>query len=244
MTRTNASAWYTVTPIGDDVTLISERHVREYYRCNIWHVRGRDRDMLVDSGMGVVSLREAVPLVTEKRCFAVASHGHYDHIGAHHEFEDRLAHAAEAGILGRPTRENTLAAAFATDEIFSAAPPEGWEAAEYAVRAAPVTRTIGEGDVIDLGNRAFEVLHLPGHSPGGIGLWEVASGVLFTGDTLYDGPLGEGLPGSDAAAWRRSMERLLELPARVVHGGHFPSHGGARHRRLIEDWLRANDARR
>ncbi len=41
--------------MGDDVTLIDEPFIHEFYRCNVWHVRGRDRDMLVDSGMGVVS---------------------------------------------------------------------------------------------------------------------------------------------------------------------------------------------
>jgi len=40
--------------------------------------------------------------------------------------------------------------------------------------AAP-TRVLGAGDVIDLGDRAFEVLYLPGHSPGSIGLWEMAT---------------------------------------------------------------------
>ena len=50
---------------------------------------------------------------------------------------------------------------------------------------------IGEGDVIDLGDRAFEVLHLPGHSPGSIGLWDPAAGTLFSGDAIYDGPLLE-----------------------------------------------------
>jgi hypothetical protein len=48
------------------VTLISEQFIEPYYRCNIWHVRGRDRDLLVDSGMGVVSLRRQVMLVAER----------------------------------------------------------------------------------------------------------------------------------------------------------------------------------
>ena len=80
-------------------------------------------DMLVDSGMGVVSLREWVPLVTERPLTAVASHTHFDHIGCHHEFEDRAVHAAEAGILADPTRAATLADPYVTDEIFDRLPP-------------------------------------------------------------------------------------------------------------------------
>ena len=42
---------------------------------------------------------------------------------------------------------------------------------------------------IDLGDRAFEVIHTPGHSPGGIALYEPKTGILLSGDIVYDGPL-------------------------------------------------------
>ena len=48
---------------------------------------------------------------------------------------------------------------------------------------------------------------------------------------------------ANAADYVRSMERLLALPVRVVHGGHFPSFDGARHRRLITGWLEAKGRR-
>ncbi len=57
MQRARPEDWYRLRRLGDDVTLIDEPWIDQYYRCNIWHVRGRDRDMLVDTGMGVVSLR-------------------------------------------------------------------------------------------------------------------------------------------------------------------------------------------
>ena len=66
MNRARPEDWYRIRRLGDDVTLIDEPWIHQYYRCNIWHVRGRDRDMLVDTGMGVVSLRSQVPLVTER----------------------------------------------------------------------------------------------------------------------------------------------------------------------------------
>ena len=84
---------------------------------------------------------------------------------------------------------------------------------------------------------AFEVLHLPGHSPGSIGLWEKASGTLFSGDALYDGPLLDELERSNVADYIRTMERLLELPVTVVHGGHEPSFGRERLRELCLAYL-------
>lgn len=240
--RARPEDWYRLRSAGDGVTFIDEPAIAEFYRCNIWHVRGRDRDMLVDSGMGVVSLTDWVPLVTERPVEAVASHTHFDHIGSHHEFPVRLVHRAEAGILADPTRANTLADASVADAIFHRLPPAPYRSASYAPRAAPATRILDDGDVVDLGDRRFEVIHTPGHSPGGIALWEAATGVLFSGDILYDGPLVEDIWQANAADYVRSMERLLALPVRVVHGGHFPSFGGARYRGLIGDWLRAKGA--
>ena len=242
MKRARPQDWYRIQPKGDDVTLIDERHIQEFYRCNIWHVRGRDRDMLVDSGMGVVSLREWVPLVTERSLTAVASHTHFDHIGCHHEFEDRAVHRAEADILANPTRIATLADPYVTDEIFDTLPPLPYASAEYAIAGAGATRLLDDRDVIDLGDRHFEVIHTPGHSPGGIALWEAASGILFSGDIVYDGPLIEDTYHADPKDYHASMVRLFDLPVRVVHGGHFPSYDGARHRSIIRAWLEAKEA--
>jgi len=92
---------------------------------------------------------------------------------------------------------------------------------------------------MDLGDRVLEVMHTPGHSPGGIALWEAATGILFSGDIVYDGPLIEDTYHSDPDDYIASMKRLYEIPVRVVHGGHFPSYGGERHRQLIRQWLEA-----
>ncbi|MTH77072.1 MBL fold metallo-hydrolase [Paracoccus aestuariivivens] len=241
MKRVPPQDWYRLRRVGDDITWIDEPHIHEFYRCNIWHVRGRDRDMLVDSGMGVVSLREWVPLVSGRPLGAVASHTHFDHIGCHHEFDCRLCHRAEAEILANPTRAATLADPYVTDEIFTALPPEPYLSTSYAVTSAPATRLLEDGDRIDLGDRSFEIIHTPGHSPGGIALWEAATGVLISGDIVYDGPLIEDTYHSDAAAYIASMQRLLKLPVRVVHGGHFPSFSGERLRGIIIDWLASKD---
>ena len=242
MDRVKPQDWWRIRSVGDGVSWIDEPHILEFYRCNLWHVRGRDGDMLVDSGMGVVSLREWVPIVTERPLQAVASHTHFDHIGCHHEFTCRLCQAAEAEILAHPTPANTLADPYVTDEIFTSLPPLPYLSTAYAVRSAPATRVLHDHDVIDLGDRQFEVIHTPGHSPGGIALWEAASGVLFSGDIVYDGPLIEDTYHSNAADYHRSMVRLYDLPVRVVHGGHFASYNGARHRQIIGEWLRGKEA--
>ena len=70
------------------------------------------------------------------------------------------------------------------------------------------------GDVIDLGDRAFEVLHLPGHSSGSVGLFDRRSGQFFSGDVVYDGELLDELEDSVIDDYLVSMERLLRLAPR------------------------------
>jgi glyoxylase-like metal-dependent hydrolase (beta-lactamase superfamily II) len=228
--------WYETIRMADDVTLIHEPWIKPFFRCNMWHVRGRDRDLLFDSGLGQVSLRQHVQLVSERPIICVASHTHFDHIGSHHEFADRFVHIAEAPILADPRNDWTLADRYATDDMFDRM-PEGWNAAAYHVKAAPAERTLGDGDGIDLGDRHFEVVHTPGHSPGGIGLLERRTGTFLSGDIVYDGPLIDDAYHSDVDDYLATLDRLRALQLSVVHGGHFPSFGATRFRQIIDDYI-------
>ncbi|MBL8583334.1 MAG: MBL fold metallo-hydrolase [Rhizobiaceae bacterium] len=230
--------WYETIRMADGVTLIHEPWIKPFFRCNIWHVRGRDGDLLFDSGLGHVSLRRHVALVWERKLVCVASHTHFDHIGCHHEFPDRCVHRAEAAILADPRGEWTVADKYATDAMFDAM-PQGWDACRYRIEPAPAGRLLEAGDIVDLGDRAFEVIHTPGHSPGGIALYEKASGILLSGDIVYDGPLIDDVYHSVVEDYVSTLERMRRLPVSVVHGGHFPSFGQVRYRQLIDEYLSA-----
>ena len=129
-------------------------------------------------------------------------------------------------------------AGYSIAPCFVTALPHGdFNLSQFKCPAAPATRLVQEGDVIDLGDRVFEILHLPGHSPGSIGLWEAATQILFSGDAVYDGPLLDEIPGSDIPDYLQTMRRLETLPARVVHAGHDPSFDGARLRQLARAYL-------
>jgi glyoxylase-like metal-dependent hydrolase (beta-lactamase superfamily II) len=229
--------WYSIAECGERITHIFEPYIDVFYRCNVWHVRGRDRSLLFDSGLGVVSLVEQVPWLEHSPLLVVASHTHFDHIGNHHEFPNRACHKNEADILALPTPDRTLATRYAKLDMFERLPPGGFDEQAYRVRPAPASRLLEDGDIIDLGDRHFEVLHVPGHSPGSIALWEPVTGVLLSGDAVYDGPLIDDAYHSNRADYVATMRRLSELPVHVVHGGHYPSFGRARYRELIDDYL-------
>ncbi len=210
--------------------------------------------MLVDTGLGVASLRTAAADLFGSHLMAVATHTHADHGGGMHEFSERLVHAKEADMARSahyhipldldtwaPERRATIERSgyHIQSALLTAVPAPGYRIANYRLRGFEPTRVLEEGHVVDLGNRAFEVLHLPGHSPGSIGLYERCSQMLFSGDAIYDGPLLDTLPDSDVVAYRATMERLLALPVSIVHAGHDPSFGRERLQALARAYLDA-----
>jgi glyoxylase-like metal-dependent hydrolase (beta-lactamase superfamily II) len=242
-----AAEWFRRETMADGVVLLTELHVDAFARCNIWHVRGRGRDLVVDTGLGLRSLREAAPDLFERPVTAVLTHSHFDHIGGAYEFVDRVAHESERSELASPEGFRGLTARALGDDLvrrlrgagyevpetmLDALPREGYPLDAYRVRSAPLTGTVREGDVIDLGDRSFEVLHVPGHSPGSIALWERATGILFSGDAIYDGPLLFDLPGSSPVEYVRTLRRLTTLDVTTVHAGHDRSFGRARLREI------------
>ncbi len=237
MSKPVARDWYETIAISDGVTLVRELHVARWLRCNIWHIRGRDRDVLIDAGMGLRPLKPEIAALSGRPLTAIASHSHFDHMGGLHEFETRFGHPLEAHIHSNPSRDNTAVGQFVRAETFTAWPCDGFEPETYQVRAAPLTGHLDEGDVVDLGDRHFQVFHLPGHSPGSIALFEQATGVLFSGDVVYNGYLFDTVYHSDPEAYVASLNRLKELPVTTVHAGHNRSFGRDKMISIIDEFL-------
>ena len=97
---------------------------------------------------------------------------------------------------------------------------------------------------MDLGDRQFEVIHVPGMTPGSIALWEASTGSLFTSDTLYDDPFAtERADEPDApvtyneSQHQASLLRLRDLPVVTVYPGHFACFGRERMLEIIDEIL-------
>ena len=256
-----APAWFALDDLGDGIFRVSEPYVHELLRANAYMVKGSERDLLVDSGLGIESMRSRLDRagLIDKPIVAVATHAHMDHVGSIHEFSERWIHEAEAKDMEEAADDGSLLSAD-FDEPFrrmcselgmelprlliTALPRPGYDPAAFRVRGAKPSRVLHEADVIDLGRRRFEVLHLPGHSPGGIGLYDRQTLVLFSGDAIYDGELlDEALPGVDIGAYVATMRRLIELPVSIVHPGHEQSFDRARMVEIARQYVARRDAK-
>lgn len=93
------------------------------------------------------------------------------------------------------------------------------------VDSAAVSHDLKDGEKIRIGNGELTVIHVPGHSPGGIGLYDAADGFLISGDTLFEGSIGRSdLPGGNMAKLLESIKkRFYILPDNTIV---YPGHGG------------------
>lgn len=235
------AGWFQTEQAAPGVWRTAEPAVHDFFRANLWTVAGRDCDLQVDFGVGVAPLRAALPL-SGGPVLAVATHAHVDHVGGFHEFAERAGHAAEAAHFALMDEAGTLASWFGRERAgrsLACLPAPDFALARWRLRPAPLTRVLAEGDTLDLGDRRFTVLHLPGHSPGSIGLLDEVAGLLIAGDAIYEGGLVDDIPGADIPAYCATMERLRRLDCRVALCGHGRVLARAEMAAIAEGYLRA-----
>jgi hydroxyacylglutathione hydrolase len=175
--------------------------------CWLLSLDGSEEALVVDPGFFPERVHELLKLAGKRPVAALATHGHYDHIGS-----AALFCGSEIPFYIHKDDELAL-----TD-------PRGWGAGfvtEGVGRPGDV-RTVSDGEVIDVAGFSLEVLHTPGHTPGHICL--KADEWIFTGDLVFKGAIGRSdFPNSDPEAMEASLRRFLALPDPLaVYPGHGP----------------------
>jgi metallo-beta-lactamase class B len=168
--------------------------------------------VLIDSGAGL-SFERLIENITdtgfkpERVKTVIATHGHIDHIGSLHLFQDRYKAKIVAHQLDAPAIEmghNTAADMYALDYVPCSI--------DIKVR--------NEEEYLKYGEFRLNLLHIPGHTPGSMAAYADIEGkrVLFGQD--IHGPYFKKW-GADPAIARKSLHRLLELNADILCEGHF-----------------------
>ncbi len=216
-----AETWFSIEAYAGDILRFREHNIDSFAVGDLWLVRGTAKDLLIDTGSGIVSPAPLVGAVAAKPVIAVALNPYYDHAGGWAAFEERACHPLDAPELAKPAAEDAWVSDYLNGTTLWALPWPGYRIEEFRMTPAAPTRLVEEGDRFDLGNRVLEVLHVPGRSPGGLAIWEAETGSLFTSDMLYDGAHGPAWPPPEPEAYRKSLQRLRGLAVKTVFPGHY-----------------------
>ncbi len=220
------TGWFRVREVAEGIWLLAEPPFTSSYL-----IRGRNRAILFDTGLGFRDIRDPVGRLVDVPVLVVNSHHHFDHVGSNHGFEDIAIHEAGADALRAGPPEEWLRdfargvrsalEQFAVyreldDGFFRlllpeniAAPlPDSFDLDAWTVRPSVPSRLLRDGEVIDLGGRSVTVVHTPGHTTDSICLFDPRTGSLLAGDTVSHAPIYTHLPTGDVGDLLRSAERL------------------------------------
>ena len=169
--------------------------------------------LIVDTGLEAGELVDFLQKHKLNPVAVVLTHGHVDHISGLVELREKYPdvkvyiHKLDAEMLtGASSNISSL-----MGQRFSTAP------ADFVCE---------QGDVIESAGIKLEVIHTPGHTPGGVCLYSSDEGIVFVGDTLFADSIGRtDFPGGSMSRLVESIkEKLLTLPDdTVVHPGHGPT---------------------
>jgi len=188
--------------------------------CYILASGKNSKAIIIDPGDQERKIREALDKHQLTPAFIVNTHGHYDHIGCDDKF-------------GVPVYIHHADEAFLKDPNLNLS---GLFASAYQVNSE--IKILKEGDMLELDDLQLEVLHIPGHTQGGIALRlrRPTNKIVFTGDSLFQQGIGRSdLPGGDEDALVNAIkEKLLTLPPDTII---YPGHGASS---TVRDEIKSN----
>lgn len=196
--------------------------------CNCFIVSG-NKGAIIDAGNPRLVL-DKVRNLSIGIDYLLTTHYHFDHVSGLVYLKENLGgvvavHGADASALEKADTSRVLS------YLFDAPCP-----------TVSVDWKLKEGDVIDLGGFVLEVIHTPGHTPGGICFYEPASKSLFSGDTVFDGCVGRtDFEGGSNRDLKKSVEKLVRLYEKrgveTVYPGHGPLFKGRDLEGIYEEYF-------
>ena len=135
------------------------------------------------------------------------THSHWDHFADAFDLKDQLnvplyVHEEDAGNVEKPGSDRL--------PLF------------FPIKGGKPTHFLKDGQFLNIGQLKIQVIHTPGHTPGGVCFYLEEENILFSGDTLFRGTIGNlSFPTARPAKMWSSLKRLAALPKETrVYPGH------------------------
>jgi glyoxylase-like metal-dependent hydrolase (beta-lactamase superfamily II) len=199
--------WFEVYRVMPDIYVFYEPY--QYEEALSTLIIGIKKTILIDTGCGIGNIRKAVDGITDRQVMVVNSHSHNDHIAQNYLFDEVAMLDHPWSVKAQDGLPNSEMAHLIAPGMTWRPLPEEFDPNNYLVPGFKVTYWFKDGDVIELGDRALEVIHTPGHTPDSCCFLDREDGLLFTGDMFYTGGIYTYLNGGDIPTFIRSYEKML-----------------------------------
>ena len=178
---------------------------------------GSHHALLFDTGYGYGDLKAVVRFITDKPLYVVNSHGHVDHACGNQAFGGAYIHPLDMELCREHNGPQMRRA-----ELDMAEVPPDFDLDAHLGLGPGELKPVGEGDTFDLGGVTLQVIHLPGHTAGSIGLWCPEKKLLYVGDAM-NCFVWLFLPEArELATYIRTLHKAARLPFTHMLQSHEP----------------------
>ncbi len=212
--------WFEVYEVETDVFAIYEPF--QWQEVISYLIVGSESAVLFDTGNGIGDIKAVVDRLTDRPVRVINSHSHFDHIGGNYQFDDILSVSTVFAMDRAKGMRSAELLMEVSPEALCKGLPEGVKPEDHRTRPYAITTKLVDGNVLDIGGRQLQVMRIPGHTDDSIALLDRDAGLLWSGDSFYEGPIWLFFPETDLAAYRESVAKLALMAPELK--AVFPAH--------------------
>jgi glyoxylase-like metal-dependent hydrolase (beta-lactamase superfamily II) len=164
--------------------------------------------ILFDSGMGYEDISMEIKKITHNPVSVLLTHAHWDHIGGINHFKNLYVYNASFEIMHLNQGFSSLEIPELQDQkyFYNKFLPK-----KFTIQPVLSMKTLNDKQILKIDSTNIQVIHTPGHTLGSVCYWLEKENILFTGDTLYRGPLYLHLNESNLDQYYLSLKKLGKL---------------------------------
>ncbi len=205
MKNTEKRSDHQVTKIADKTYMINE-----FNFSNCYLVEGDEKALLIDTGLGIGSIKKCAESLTDLPMTVAATHAHLDHVGGAGQFSEVYVHKADINF-----RQKMMRRYFFRKKFFNMIAKRG----DMPVKLSDLSRDeqkpkfipMEDGHVFHLGGRDIKVMSTPGHTEGCVVLIDDKEKIAFTGDNVNPCLWMHMPDGISLEWWQKGAKATIEL---------------------------------